>query len=201
MERLIAGALCVLCAMIAAGEDDQANEDETANGSTSTENTSQDEPNMIQTVLDFFQIDGTGYGVGVSYTHDLGREERIKEAVLASDKVRVTHRQDGIIRPMLETHGWWKKPTANNGGWGVFAALQLGGEESISALGGGLMWGLKRKAGQSGFNVGLGLVADPDTQVLGDGIVANEVLPNGETEIRFKKETQYGLVLMFTIGP
>jgi len=50
--------------------------------------------------------------------------------------------------------------------------------------------------GSSSWNFGIGLRVDPAAQVLGDGIVANQPLPAGETTIRFKNEVHYGVMLL-----
>lgn len=80
--------------------------------------------------------------------------------------------------------------------WGVgpFVALQPGGDkEVIDAIGIGLMVGLRRGTDtRQSFNLGVGYVVDPDTQVLGDGIRENQPLPAGETEVRFKETAQTG---------
>ena len=60
------------------------------------------------------------------------------------------------------------------------------------------MVGWKKPGEDSGWNIGLGLVADPNTQILGDGITQNEPLPGTETEVRFKENTQYGLIILFS---
>jgi hypothetical protein len=46
------------------------------------------------------------------------------------------------------------------------------------------------------WNLGIGLRVDPNAQVLGDGIVANQPLPAGETTIRYEKEARYGIMLL-----
>jgi hypothetical protein len=46
------------------------------------------------------------------------------------------------------------------------------------------------------WNLGIGLRVDPDAQVLGPGIVANQPLPAGETTIRYEKEARYGIMLL-----
>jgi hypothetical protein len=48
----------------------------------------------------------------------------------------------------------------------------------------------------SSWNFGVGLRVDPKTQVLGDGIVANQPLPAGETAIRYKQEPRAGIMLL-----
>jgi hypothetical protein len=51
----------------------------------------------------------------------------------------------------------------------------------------------------AGWNVGLGLRVTPNGKVLGDGLVANQFLPAGDS-IRYKTEPRYGLMLMSTFS-
>lgn len=82
-------------------------------------------------------------------------------------------------------------------GFGPFIALQGGDDEVINALALGVMWGFRRDAKASNsVNVGLGLSFDPSVQVLGHGIEEGQQLPPGETELRFKKEGQFGWAFM-----
>ncbi len=46
------------------------------------------------------------------------------------------------------------------------------------------------------WNIGLGLRVDPGAQVLGDGFVANQPPPAGETQIRYKTEPRLGVMLL-----
>lgn len=50
------------------------------------------------------------------------------------------------------------------------------------------------------FNVGVGVVLDPSARVLGDGLAANEPLPPGETDIRFKETDQWGVLVLFSFS-
>jgi hypothetical protein len=60
------------------------------------------------------------------------------------------------------------------------------------------MMGWKKSDQTSSWNIGLGLVADPNVQTLGDGLSENKPLPGNETVIRYKETTQYGLMLLFS---
>lgn len=101
---------------------------------------------------------------------------------------------------------------------GPFVALEIGGGTSVPSGSSGpitgyaLGWmvGLHHpvlapsKTGSStlvdtstrSWNFGIGLRVDPDAQVLGPGIVANQPLPDGETTIRYEKEARYGIMLL-----
>lgn len=82
-------------------------------------------------------------------------------------------------------------------GWGPFIAVQPGSDNIIDAIGAGLMVGLRRPGeGSQSFNIGVGILYDMDVQLLGDGIFENEPLPADETEIRYRREAQSGLMVM-----
>lgn len=105
----------------------------------------------------------------------------------------------------------WKQATGEKGeapammdedeaplrGFGPFIAVQGGDDEVINALALGVMWGFRRDAkADNSVNVGFGLSFDPSVQVLGHGIKEGQPLPPGETELRFKKEGQFGWAFM-----
>jgi hypothetical protein len=46
------------------------------------------------------------------------------------------------------------------------------------------------------WNFGVGLRIDPSAQVLGDGFIANQPPPAGETGVRFKTEPRLGIMLL-----
>lgn len=142
-----------------------------------------------------------GFGVALSLTHDLGSHSRVEEAQLANGIVRLKDEGNDLARVMLETHYFfdagslWRKKF----GLGPFVAVQPGSEDIIDAVGFGGMIGFKRDSellGQSSFNLGIGGVVDPDSTVLADGIRENQPLPAGETEIRFKEKSQWGLLFL-----
>jgi hypothetical protein len=91
--------------------------------------------------------------------------------------------------------------------WGPFVAVQVGGGTALpkptdiaTAYALGLMVGLRHPnmttSPTSSWNFGVGVRVDPNTRVLGDGIVANQPLPNQETAIRYKNEPRFGLMLL-----
>lgn len=158
-----------------------------------------------------------GFGVAVTYTHDLGGHDRVKNAQVVNGVVRITEDNNALPRIMLETH-YFFKPTGKLFGlfdsvknstetkvWGhgPFVGIQPGSQNIIEAVAIGWMVGLRRPDPQndsltanSSFNLGIGFVVDPNVQVLGDGVTKNQALPVGETQVRFKDSAQYGLLLM-----
>lgn len=154
---------------------------------------------------------GLNFGVGLSLTHDLGGNDRVDSASVVNGIVRVDNEDNDIARIMLESHYFFtpKRPFWFNSnivesqwGWGPFVALQPGTNEIIEAIGLGVMFGFKRKKDENGekdtssWNIGLGLVVDPNVKVLGDGIEENKPLPSGETEVRFKEKSQWGALII-----
>jgi hypothetical protein len=101
----------------------------------------------------------------------------------------------------------------NDIGIGPFVALEVGGGTSatpaanspITGYALGAMIGLHHPkydskgslvtTDTSSWNFGVGLRVDPKAQVLGDGLVANQPLPAGDS-IRYKTEPRAGLMLL-----
>jgi len=143
--------------------------------------------------------------VGISATFDLGENDRVTEAELVNGIVRVTDKDNVRARIMLESH-YFFKPKGSFGltgtsseewGYGPFIALQPGTDEIIEAIGFGGMVGFRRgKDSDQSFNIGLGVVYDPNTQTLGPDIIDGQALPMGETEIRYLEQDQVGLLLL-----
>ena len=161
---------------------------------------------------------GIEFGVGMSFTGDLGTRDRVTQASLVNGIVRVSDEDNGRARIMLESHYFFTPPgglfSLRNGEidkdgnqkrkeWGIgpFLAIQPGTNNIIEAIGGGIMIGLRRDAKTTeSFNFCLGIVVDPNTRVLGDGILANQPLPPGETEIRYMEEMQTGFLALVSFS-
>lgn len=154
-------------------------------------------------------LEGLGFGLGIALTYDVGSNDRVKSAQLVNNIVRVTDQENVTARFLLESH-YFFTPDRNFLGldskdWGIgpFIALEAGSDPVIQAMGAGLMVGLRRpndepnkpKSKQS-FNFGLGFIYDLDSQLLGEGIIANQPLPEGETEIRFRNKEQFGILAL-----
>lgn len=153
------------------------------------------------------QFAGLNFGVGLSLTVDTGDHDRIDEAQIIDGLVRVDKESNARARIMLESHYFFTPGKAggnflrvNNGNWGVgpFVALQPGTDEIIEAIAAGIMIGFKRNGSTSGgsWNFGLGVVVDPNVQILGDGFIENSPPPGTETIVRFKEASQVGVLLI-----
>jgi hypothetical protein len=88
---------------------------------------------------------------------------------------------------------------------GPFVAVEIGGGSKATTDAGpitgyalGWMIGLHHPAmsDTSSWNFGVGFRIDPHAQTLGDGFVPNGPPPAGETAVRWKSETRYGLMLL-----
>ncbi len=144
---------------------------------------------------------GLELGAGLSFTLDVGDRDRVTEARVVNDVVRITNADNVRARLMFESHYFFKPKGKflglDEGMWGVgpFVAIQPGSDEIIEAIGLGAMIGFRRAPDDpQSFNFGVGVVFDPNTQVLGDDVLPNKPLPAGETEIRYKEDSQMGLM-------
>jgi hypothetical protein len=157
-------------------------------------------------------LGGLNFGVGIALTGDVGDNEVVREAAVVNGIVRVTDEDDHQVRIMFETHYFFPQnytmpllnKEARTWGFGPFIAFQPGEDQIITSVGMGVMLGFKRSANDNGagdsFNMGLGVFVEPNSQILGEGLRANEPLPEGETEIRYKEESQvsWGVITSFS---
>lgn len=140
---------------------------------------------------------GFNWAVGAGYAFGRGNS-RIDDAEVVNGIVRV--KEDNTDRPrvVLEIHHLFEG--GHDFGWGPFASAQAGTGDSNLGFGLGLEMGWRDKSkdaeSSGGFLLGIGYEWDGGAKVLGDGIVANQALPTGETQVRFKKRT-LGSLLVF----
>lgn len=150
---------------------------------------------------------GFKFGAGLSLT--TGRKNAIREATVDTNKiVRITKENDSSIGYLLEAHYFftpdWSFLNLTTGNWGVgpFVAIQAGNEKALSGLGFGLMIGFRQlgaglvPVSNLSWNIGIGALYDPAVKVLGNGIVANQPLPAGETVLRTTEVGGWGLMIM-----
>ncbi|NBD96251.1 MAG: hypothetical protein GVY11_07245 [Gammaproteobacteria bacterium] len=148
---------------------------------------------------------GLKLGIGLSYSFDLGDNDRVEEAQIVDNVVRVLDKDNSNARFMLESHYFFEpnRPflfdLSEPGNWGIgpFVAVQPGSGEIIEAVGVGMMIGFRRSGnGNSSWNLGIGFVVDPDARILGDGFVENQPPPGSETSVRYKEASQGGLLII-----
>jgi hypothetical protein len=153
-------------------------------------------------------FDKLGFGLGLSLTTDTGSTDRIDSASLVNGVIRADVESQTIARVMLETH-YFFSPTRSflglvpkeNWGIGPFVGIVPGEKEIITATALGIMVGFLRdpaNKSKGSWNLGIGYVVDPKVKTLGDGLQKNLPLPAGETEIRFKEQTQKGMGVIFS---
>ena len=179
-----------------------------------------DEQAKLDDALDA-RFRGFGFGIALGAVIDTGGRDRIESAILdPTGKVRVEKDSNTRANFMLESHYFfqppWKFPfhwgpvgwvEKGNWGFGPFVAVQPGSSNLIDSVGVGGMIGFKRHklfggtaplgVGDS-FNIGVGALIDIKQRVLGDGIKPNQVLPAGETSIRYRETSQVGVVVIFS---
>ena len=157
---------------------------------------------------------GFNFGVALGVTIKAGKRDIVNSASLdANGIVRVDRDNDTTANLILESHYfftpdgsiWNVEP--KNWGIGPYVAIQPGTNNIIQSVGAGLMIGFKRSSiiaqdlardrGDS-FNLGFGVMLNPNAQVLGDGIQKDQRLPAGETTIRTKTTTELGYLITFS---
>ncbi len=97
---------------------------------------------------------------------------------------------------------------------GPFVAIEVGGGSSASPAANGVISGYvmgwmvgmrhngltpEMASPTASWNLGVGLRVTPNSQVFGDGIVANQPLPAGDT-LRFKNEPRLGVTVVSTFS-
>ncbi|KQN07587.1 hypothetical protein [Sphingomonas sp. Leaf25] len=168
---------------------------------------------------------GVDFGIGLSMSYDLGNNDRVLDASIVDGVVRVNRTENIRARVVLELHHFWtptfsaSQRAADHGycqdfgtgsreykncrsaladfGIGPFIAFQPGSDKVIDAIGAGVLVGLRRGDDRkSSFNLGIGVFYDVDAQILGKGFVENQPPPGNETEVRFRRQSQSGLLFL-----
>jgi hypothetical protein len=140
--------------------------------------------------------DFKGFNLGAALALAVYLDEPVEEAAMAGGVVRVTRQRDAVTRLMLESH-YFFVPKEGRIGLGPFVGVLSSGEKIVDALGFGFMLGLRSGVRESrSFNVGLGLMVEPDLKHLGSGLVDGAELPDGETEIRYQEASAEALLLL-----
>jgi hypothetical protein len=183
------------------------------------------DPTKPPVVLGTTTWGGIGWGIGLAANFDV-TGARVGSATVVNNIVRIQDGSNNVnLGFVLEAHYFLRDYIFGNGtpltvcpktltgiscvevAYGPFVAIEVGGGTSstISATGAptayalGMMVGLRHPDAppNQSWNFGLGLRVDPKAQILGDGIVANQPLPVGEsTTVRLKTEPRVGIMLL-----
>jgi hypothetical protein len=165
---------------------------------------------------------GLSFGVGLGLSVNAQNQHRVTNATLVTptNVVRVTETNNASAALILESHYFFvpNRPffagtdQVPKGDWGhgPFVAIEASNGNTV-ITGYALGWmigfreptytydaatGWKASYSRNSWNFGLGVRVDPNAQVLGDGIVANQPLPLGETTIRYNHVAKYGVILI-----
>lgn len=150
------------------------------------------------------QILSKYFGAGVMANFDVnrgGRDRRVKSARTVGGVVRVEEESKSQVGFVLEAHKFWSTPPNETYPFvhGPFLGLVMD-QSTIDTAVLGYMWGFRQPSSTQTLNLGIGASVTPRAQVLGDGINEGEALPNGETEVRYKYKTKFGLAVMVSFG-
>lgn len=146
-----------------------------------------------------------GFGIGLAVT--FLDEPEILETVVANNIVRISDSEKTKRDAWLESHYTFENLSAK-ANWnylapGIFVAIQVAGEgATFDGFGTGLMLSWKRTKisdtkDKRAFNVAAGWV-NRKIRILGDGVTANEPLPEGEESVRYRRKDSTGWMLMFS---
>jgi hypothetical protein len=160
---------------------------------------------------------GLTLGVGIGATFDTQGQRRVISATPVNNIVRVTQTDNATVSLVGESHYFFVpniplfSVPAGDWGHGPFVAIDAGTNNNGNLISGysiGWMIGFRQPSwtwtpsgwaanySTSSWNFGVGFRVDPNAQVLGDGVVANQLLPPGETTVRLKTEARYGVMLL-----
>jgi len=145
---------------------------------------------------------GINLGIGPSVFFDVGGKPRIKDAEVVNGRVVVEEEEPYSPGIMFETHYFFTPcyeflyVPAGRWGFGPFVGLQTSTEDVIDALAFGMMYGARHADDAKGsFNLGVGIIIDPNKQILGKHIVEGGPVPAGQTDVPTKEVSAVGLVL------
>ena len=137
---------------------------------------------------------GFSAAIGVAFFFE---DDASVDAEIVNDIVRVKEERKVVPRLMLDSHYFFALDDDSMRGCGPFFGVLSSDDKFIGAVAVGLMSGFRRaKDKPESFNLGIGVIWQPETQVLGSGFTPDKAPPEGETEIRYETKSSTGLVLM-----
>jgi hypothetical protein len=164
-------------------------------------------------------FDGLNFGAGVAMSFG---QQRVAQAALVNNIVRVTEAGNVTAGIVFESHYFFVPNNSffgflapGNWGHGPFVAVDASTSNGSTVVGGvsmGYMIGFRRvgytpipytttavqTVDNHSWNFGVGVRVDPQSKVLGDGIIANQHPPPGETStaVRLKTVPRTGVMLL-----
>ncbi|MBT8096265.1 MAG: hypothetical protein KJO95_06030 [Gammaproteobacteria bacterium] len=139
-----------------------------------------------------------GVGAGFSFSFD----DAIDSAEIVNGVVRVSVEKQNQPRVFLEFHKYfWCNDGGIDGtrGCGPFVAVAATGDDVLSGVAMGLMWGWKvKEADSDGFSIGVGAVLDANVRDLADGFEDGQPPPQGETTVRYETKSRWSGVVFVT---
>ena len=143
------------------------------------------------------------FSVGLYANFDVSSDKRVQNARVVNGIVRVEESNSAQLGFALQAHLLIPRKSGKSA-WGPFVAVISSSEGAISSGAIGVVYAIAPRSGfvsqQTSINYGLGVSVSPGSQVLGEGIYANQPLPSGETEVRYKKITLYGILITVSFG-
>ncbi len=144
-------------------------------------------------------LSGFNFGTGIGATFDLHHGSRVKAASIRDGTVRIDEEGDVQLGLVLETHYFVEIGNKRLAGIGPFVAIKTGENDLIDEAGLGVMVGFRRTIEDTNsFNIGVGVMVDPDAEVLADGFIANQPAPAGATDVATKKEERFSFAIVFS---
>lgn len=142
-----------------------------------------------------------GAGIMANFDAHYGGK-RVKKASVIGGVVRVDESSQAQVGFMLEAHKFISSPPDSNSRTvhGPFIGIILQDQARVDTAVIGYMWGFRQLKSTQTLNIGAGISVSPSAQVLGDGIVEGQPLPNGETSVRFKNTTKFGFSVITSFG-
>jgi hypothetical protein len=143
--------------------------------------------------------DFKGLGFSAAVAVSFYGDSRIQTAELIDGYVRVTERSNITTTLMLETHYFFTKGPQVESRWGVgpYIGIVSSNSEIIDAFSIGCLLGLRPSLdNRKSFNIGAGIVWDPNGTKLGNGLNENEPLPDGTTDLYYESGGMAGFQIM-----
>jgi hypothetical protein len=186
-------------------------------------------PLMVEATPPTRTFGGVTLGIGFGLSFDVQGQRRVLTVSAPNNIVRVDDSSSNVIASIVaESHYFFVPQTdlhlgaaavpANTWGHGPFVAIDTGtsaGNNSlIYGFSIGWMIGFRQPHytvptsnpsvklatyDNNSWNIGLGFRVDPQSKVLGDGLVANMPLPPGDV-VRTKTAPRYGVMLLVSYG-